>query len=163
MEYNFYYMDLSATDIKILMLLQQDASLTAAEIAEQVNLSVSPCWRRINRLEREGVIEKEVALLSAEKLGMGMVIFARISLSQNDEASLHTFEERVRQFPEVVECYTVTGAADYFLKIITRDIKRYDQFLRRHLLQIPQVRDVNSNVAVTQVKYTTGLPLESQL
>ena len=163
MEYNFYYMDLSATDIKILTLLQQDASLTAAEIAEQVNLSVSPCWRRINRLEKEGVIEKEVALLSAEKLGMGMVIFARISLSQNDEASLHTFEERVRQFPEVVECYTVTGAADYFLKIITRDIKRYDQFLRRHLLQIPQVRDVNSNVAVTQVKYTTGLPLESQL
>ncbi len=163
MEYNFYYMDLSATDIKILTLLQQDASLTAAEIAERVNLSVSPCWRRINRLEKEGVIEKEVALLSAEKLGMGLVIFARISLSQNDEASLHTFEERVRQFPEVVECYTVTGAADYFLKIITRDIKRYDQFLRRHLLQIPQVRDVNSNVAVTQVKYTTGLPLESQL
>jgi len=156
-------MDLSATDIKILTLLQQDASLTAAEIAEQVNLSVSPCWRRINRLEKEGVIEKEVALLNAEKLGMGLVIFARISLSQNDEASLHTFEERVRQFPEVVECYTVTGAADYFLKIITRDIKRYDQFLRRHLLQIPQVRDVNSNVAVTQVKYTTGLPLESQL
>ncbi len=163
MEYNFYYMNLSATDIKILTLLQQDASLTAAEIAEQVNLSVSPCWRRINRLEKEGVIEKEVALLNAEKLGMGLVIFARISLSQNDEASLHTFEERVRQFPEVVECYTVTGAADYFLKIITRDIKRYDQFLRRHLLQIPQVRDVNSNVAVTQVKYTTGLPLESQL
>jgi len=163
LEYNFYYMDLSATDIKILTLLQQDASLTAAEIAEQVNLSVSPCWRRINRLEKEGVIDKEVALLNAEKLGMGLVIFARISLSQNDEASLHTFEERVRQFPEVVECYTVTGAADYFLKIITRDIKRYDQFLRRHLLQIPQVRDVNSNVAVTQVKYTTGLPLESQL
>ncbi len=156
-------MNLSATDIKILTLLQQDASLTAAEIAEQVNLSVSPCWRRINRLEKEGVIEKEVALLNAEKLGMGLVIFARISLSQNDEASLHTFEERVRRFPEVVECYTVTGAADYFLKIITRDIKRYDQFLRRHLLQIPQVRDVNSNVAVTQVKYTTGLPLESQL
>jgi Lrp/AsnC family transcriptional regulator len=156
-------MDLSATDIKILTLLQQDASLTVAEIAEQVNLSVSPCWRRINRLEKEGVIGKKVALLNAEKLGMGLEIFARISLPQNDEASLHTFEERVRQFPEVVECYTVTGTADYFLKIITRDIKRYDQFLRRHLLQIPQVRDVNSNVAVTQVKYTTGLPLESQL
>jgi Lrp/AsnC family transcriptional regulator len=89
-----------------------------AEIAEQVNLSVSPCWRRINRLEKEGVIGKKVALLNAEKLGMGLVIFARISLSQNDEASLHTFEERVRQFPEVVECYTVTGTADYFLKII---------------------------------------------
>lgn len=156
-------MSLSAIDIKILGLLQQDASLTAAEIAEQVNLSVSPCWRRISRLEKEGIIEKKVALLNPEKLGIGMVIFARISLSQNDEASLHTFEERVRQYPEVVECYTVTGAADYFLKIMTRDIKRYDQFLRRHLLQIPHVRDVNSNVAVTQVKYSTGLPLETQL
>ena len=156
-------MKLSAIDIKILGLLQQDASLTAAEIAEQVNLSASPCWRRINRLEKEGIIEKKVVLLNAEKLGMGLVIFSRISLSQNDESALHTFEERVRQFPEVVECYTVTGSADYFLKIITRDMKHYDQFLRRQLLQLPQVRDVNSNVAVTQVKYTTGLPLETQL
>ncbi|MDH3635504.1 MAG: Lrp/AsnC family transcriptional regulator [Gammaproteobacteria bacterium] len=156
-------MSLSAIDIKILGLLQQDASLTAAEIAERVNLSVSPCWRRISRLEKEGIIDKKVALLNPEKLGIGMVIFARISLSQNDEASLHAFEEQVRQYPEVVECYTVTGSADYFLKIITRDIKRYDQFLRRHLLQIPHVRDVNSNVAVTQVKYSTGLPLETQL
>ncbi len=156
-------MKLSAIDIKILGLLQQDASLTAAEIAEQVNLSVSPCWRRINRLEKEGVIAKKVALLDAEKLGMGLVIFSRISLSKNDESSLHTFEEQVRQYPEVVECYTVTGAADYFLKIITRDMKHYDRFLRRELLQLPQVRDVNSNVAVTQVKYTTGLPLETQL
>jgi Lrp/AsnC family transcriptional regulator len=156
-------MELSAIDIKILGLLQQDASLTAAEISEQVNLSVSPCWRRINRLEREGIIEKKVALLNAEKLGMGLVVFARISLSQNDESSLQNFEESVRRFPEVVECYTVTGEADYFLKIITRDIKHYDKFLRRHLIQVPQVRDVNSNVAVTQVKYTTGLPLETQL
>jgi Lrp/AsnC family transcriptional regulator len=156
-------MDLSAIDIKILGLLQQDASLTAAEIAERVNLSVSPCWRRISRLEKAGIIEKKVALLNPEKLGIGLVVFARISLSQNDEASLHTFEERVRQYPEVVECYTVTGTADYFLKIITRDIKHYDRFLRQHLLQIPQVRDVNSNVAVTQVKYSTGLPLETQL
>ena len=163
MEFYFKHMKLSAIDIKILGLLQQDASLTAAEIAEQVNLSVSPCWRRINRLEKEGIIEKKVVLLNAEKLGMGLVIFSRISLSQNDESALHTFEDRVCQFPEVVECYTVTGSADYFLKIITRDMKHYDQFLRRQLLQLPQVRDVNSNVAVTQVKYTTGLPLETQL
>lgn len=156
-------MELSPTDIKILALLQQDASLTAAEIAEHVNLSPSPCWRRINRLEREGIIEKKVALLSAEKLGMGLVVFSRISLSRNDETSLQDFEQQVRLFPEVVECYTVTGSADYFLKIITRDIKHYDRFLRRRLIQIPLVRDINSNVAVTQVKYTTGLPLETQL
>ena len=156
-------MNLTPTDIKILGMLQQDASLTAAEIAEQVNLSASPCWRRINRLEQAGIIEKKVALLNAEKLGMGLVIFSRISLAKNDEASLQDFEKRVRRYPEVVECYTVTGSADYFLKIITRDIKHYDRFLRRHLIQIPVVRDVNSNVAVTQIKYTTGLPLDTQL
>lgn len=156
-------MKLSPIDIKILALLQRDASLTAAEIAEQVNLSPSPCWRRINRLEREGFIEKKVALLNAEKLGLGLVVFSRISLEKNDEASLHDFEQKVRRFPEVIECYTVTGSADYFLKIVTRDIKHYDRFLRRHLIQIPLVRDVSSNVAVTQIKYTTGLPLETQL
>ena len=150
-------MEFSATDIKILAMLQHDASLTAAEIAERVNLSASPCWRRISRLE------KKVALLNAEKLGMGLVIFSRISLTKNDETSLHKFEERVRRFPEVVECYTVTGSADYFLKIITRDIQHYDRFLRRQLVQVPMVRDVNSNVAVTQIKYTTELPLETQL
>ena len=156
-------MKLSATDIEILAILQQDASRTAAEIAECVNLSTSPCWRRISRLEKAGVIEKKVALLDAEKLGMGLVVFSRISLTKNDEPSLHEFEERVRRFPEVVECYTVTGSADYFLKIITRDIKHYDRFLRRQLVQLPMVRDVNSNVAVTQIKYTTELPLETQL
>ncbi len=156
-------MNLSQTDIRILALLQQDASLTAAEIAERVNLSTSPCWRRINRLEQEGIIEKKVALLNAEKLGMGLVVFSRISLDKNDEATLNDFEQRISRLPEVVECYTVTGSADYFLKIITRDIKHYDRFLRRQLIQIPLVRDVNSNVAVTRVKYTTGLPLETQL
>ncbi|MFZ9038693.1 MAG: Lrp/AsnC family transcriptional regulator [Gammaproteobacteria bacterium] len=156
-------MNLSPIDVKILALLQQDASLTAAEIAEQVNLSASPCWRRINRLEREGVIDRKVALLDAEKLGLGLVVFSRVSLEKNDEVALHEFEERVREYPEVVECYTVTGSADYFLKIITRDIKHYDRFLRRKLIQIPLVRDVDSSVAVTQIKYTTGLPLETQL
>jgi Lrp/AsnC family transcriptional regulator len=155
--------NLSPIDIKILALLQQDASLTAAEVAEQVNLSASPCWRRINRLEQEGIIEKKVALLNAEKLGLGLVIFSRVRLAKNDESSLQEFEQRVREYPEVVECYTVTGSADYFLKIITRDIKHYDRFLRRKLIQIPLVRDVNSNVAVTRIKYTTGLPLETQL
>lgn len=156
-------MNLSPIDVKILALLQQDASLTAAEIAEQVNLSASPCWRRINRLEREGVIDRKVALLDAEKLGLGLVVFSRVSLEKNDEVALYEFEARIREYPEVVECYTVTGSADYFLKIITRDIKHYDRFLRRKLIQIPLVRDVNSSVAVTQIKYTTGLPLETQL
>ena len=95
-------MNLTPTDIKILGLLQHDASLTAAEIAEQVSLSVSPCWRRINRLEKEGFIDRKVALLNIEKLGMGLVVFARIRLSKNDEASLQNFEEQVRSYAEVV-------------------------------------------------------------
>jgi Lrp/AsnC family transcriptional regulator len=154
---------LTPVDVKILSLLQEDASLTAAEIAERINLSTSPCWRRINRLEKAGLIEKKVALLNAEKLGMGLVVFSRISLSKNDELSLEAFEDQVRQFPEVVECHTVTGSADYFLKIITRDIKHYEVFMRRQLLQVPLVSNINSNVAVTQIKYTTSLPLETQL
>lgn len=154
-------MNLSPIDIKILAMLQRDASLTAAEIAVQVNLSPSPCWRRINRLEKEGFIVKKVALLDAEKLGLGLVVFARIRLSKNDEASLQSFEDSVRGFDEVIECYTVTGSADYFLKIITRDIKHYDRFLRRHLVQMSLVRDINSNVAVTQIKYSTELPLHT--
>jgi Lrp/AsnC family transcriptional regulator len=156
-------MNLTQTDVQILNLLQSDASLTAAQIGEQVNLSASPCWRRINRLEKAGLIDRRVALLDPEKLGLGLVVFARIRLSKNDEASLEQFEEQVRGFAEVVECYTVTGSADYFLKIITRDIKQYDRFLRRNLIQIPLVRDINSNVAVTCIKYTTELPLVSQL
>jgi Lrp/AsnC family transcriptional regulator, cysteine-sensing transcriptional activator len=154
---------LTPVDVKILSLLQQDASLTAAEIGERINLSTSPCWRRISRLEKAGLIEKKVALLNAEKLGMDLVVFSRISLSKNDELSLEAFEDQVRQFPEIVECHTVTGSADYFLKIITRDIKHYEVFMRRQLLQVPLVSNINSNVAVTQIKYTTSLPLETQL
>ena len=137
--------------------------MTAAQIAERVSLSTSPCWRRINRLEKAGLIERRVALLNPEKLGLGLVVFARIRLSRNDEASLESFEDQVRRFAEVVECYTVTGSADYFLKIVTRDIKQYDRFLRRRLTQIPLVRDINSNVAVTCIKYSTELPLDDQL
>lgn len=94
---------------------------------------------------------------------MDLVVFSRISLSKNDELSLEAFEDQVREFPEIVECYTVTGSADYFLKIITRDIKHYEVFMRRQLLQVPLVSNINSNVAVTQIKYTTSLPLETQL
>ncbi|WP_461516879.1 Lrp/AsnC family transcriptional regulator [Porticoccus sp.] len=151
------------TDILILKILQRDASLSAQEIAAQVNLSTTPCWRRMNRMEQTGIIRGKVALLDANKLGMQMVTFVSISLTRNDEDSLEAFEEQVRQFPEIVECYTVTGTMDYFLKIITRDIQHFENFLRRHLARLPLIRDLHSNVAVTQIKYTTELPLDTQL
>ncbi len=151
------------TDIFILKILQRDASLSAQEIAAQVNLSTTPCWRRMNRMEQTGIIRSKVALLDADKLGMQMVTFVSISLTRNDEDSLEAFEEQVRQFPEIVACYTVTGTMDYFLKIITRDIQHFENFLRRHLARLPLIRDLHSNVAVTQIKYTTELPLDTQL
>jgi len=154
---------IDSVDISILKQLQVDANLTAQEVADKVNLSTSPCWRRINRLEKSGVIQKKVALLNPQKLGMQMVTFVSISLSKNDEESLEIFEEQVQQFPEIVECYTVTGTMDYFLKIITRDIQHFEQFLRQHLAQLPLIREMHSNVAVTQIKYTTELPLDTQL
>jgi Lrp/AsnC family transcriptional regulator, cysteine-sensing transcriptional activator len=155
--------EFDSIDVNILKQLQKDASLTAQEIADKVNLSTSPCWRRINRLEQTGIIQKKVALLDSKKLGMQMVTFVSISLSRNDEDSLETFEEQVQQFPEIVECYTVTGTMDYFLKIITRDIQHFESFLRRHLAQLPLIREIHSNVAVTQIKYSTELPLDTQL
>ena len=155
--------EFDSIDVNILKQLQKDASLTAQEIAAKVNLSTSPCWRRINRLEQTGIIQKKVALLDSKKLGMQMVTFVSISLSRNDEDSLETFEEQVQQFPEIVECYTVTGTMDYFLKIITRDIQHFESFLRRHLAQLPLIREIHSNVAVTQIKYSTELPLDTQL
>lgn len=117
----------------------------------------------MNRLEESGIVRKKVALLDADKLGMQMVTFVSISLTHNDEDSLETFEGQVQQFPEIVECYTVTGTMDYFLKIITRDIQHFETFLRQHLARLPLIRDLHSNVAVTQIKYTTELPLDTQM
>ena len=156
-------MKLTPVDLKILALLQNDASLSSAEIAEQVNLSPSPCWRRINRMEKAGIIQRRVALLDPLKLGMGIIVFSSISLARNDEQSLEQFEKEVRNHPEVMECYTVTGTADYFLKIQAKDIQNYEIFMRKHLLQMPLVREVHSNVAVTKIKYSTELPLQTQL
>lgn len=150
-------------DIEILKLLQSDARMTTAEIAERVNLSQSPCWRRINRYEQEGVIKGKVNLLDREKLGMEMVVFTSINLSITNRDALEAFEAEITKFPEVVECYTMTGMFDYMLKIIARDIRHYEQFVRNHLAQLPNIREMHSHVSVTKIKDTTELPLETQL
>ncbi len=154
---------ISGPDLKILKLLQEDANLTAAELAERIGLSQSPCWRRINRLESEGYIQKRVALLDAEKLGMDVVVFCSVSLSVHGRQSLDEFEKAVAQLPEVTECYTMTGTMDYMLKIITKDIRHYEKFVRTFLSQMPGIREIHSNVAVTAIKNTTALPLDTQL
>ena len=154
---------LDARDIQILELLQRDAALTSADIAKQLHLSQSPCWRRINRIEQAGLIQRRVALLDRERLGMEVVVFATISLSAHGRTQLQEFEQAIACHPEVVECYTMTGAWDYMLKIVVRDVRHYERFIREHLLAMPAIREMHSHIAVTEIKNSTELPLGTQL
>jgi Lrp/AsnC family transcriptional regulator len=152
--------DLDAVDRRILGLLQVDASLNAADIAAQVGLSQSPCWRRVARLEKLGLIRRRVALLDRERLGLGVMVFAQIRYARGARQSLAEFEETIRAFPEVQECYMLMGAVDFLLKIVTRDVASYERFLREKLSRIPAVQEVRSSIALTSVKETTELPLD---
>ena len=155
--------EISSSDRKILDLLQRDAGLTSQQIAERINLSQSPCWRRINRLQEEGLIERRVALLSREKLGMEVVVFATVNLSNQGLRYLEAFERQVTGFPEVLECYTMAGSWDYMLKIVARDIRHYERFVREQLTGLEHIGEIHSHIAVTEIKNSTELPLFSQL
>jgi len=151
--------DLSITDREILKLLQADADMPVAEIAARVGLSASPCWRRIARLQKDGYIERRVAVLNAKRLGLGLVVFANVKLAKHQSTLLREFEQAIVAYPEVTECYTMTGNMDYLLRIVIADIQSYEKFLREHLSQMPAVVEVHSSIAITEIKYSTQLPL----
>jgi Lrp/AsnC family transcriptional regulator len=152
-------MTLDEFDKKILERLQHDATIAVAELADQVGLSQSTCWRRINLLEQAGIIGARVALLDAKALGLEVTVFANIKLSAHGRRSLNEFEEAIAVYPEVMECYTMSGDMDFLLRIVSRDIESYERFLRATLLQMPSVQEVHSHIALSQVKQTTMLPL----
>lgn len=154
--------NLNTQDFKILDLLQRNANLTTQEIADKINMSQSPCWRRINRLEKHELIRKRVAILNRKKLGMEIVVFATVNLTSQGRKNLEEFESEISKFAEVVECYTMAGAWDYMLKIVTRDISHFEQFARKHLTSLSNVGEVHSHIAVTEIKNTTELPLKTQ-
>ena len=154
---------LAKQDVEILKLLQKDASISTAAIAERINISQSPCWRRINRLEQEGIIKDRVALLDRAALGMDVVVFATINLTGTGRQNLEAFEREIVRHPEVVECYTMTGIWDYMLKIVTRDIRHYETFVRNTLTESPEIRELHSHMAVTEIKNSTEMPLDTQL
>ena len=153
--------DLNSTDLQILDALQNDGSLTTQEIADRINISQSHCWRRINRLEEQGFITRKVALLNREKLGMDVVVFATVNLSTQGRDNLEEFEREVEILAEVMECYTMAGTWDYMLKIVVKDIRSYERFIRQKLTKLAHVREVHSHIAVTEIKYSTVLPLEA--
>ena len=155
--------ELNTKDIEILELLQSNSDRSSTEIAQQLNMSQSPCWRRINRLEQEGIIQKKVAVLNREALGMELVAFTSINLREASRKNMEHFEREVSLMDEVVECYTITGAWDYMLKVVAKDIRHYEQFVRNRLLEIPMIGQIYSNISVTEIKNTTELPLRQQL
>jgi len=132
-------------------------------LADKLHMSQSPCWRRINRLMEAGLIKRRVALLDREALGMDVVVFATVNLTQTGRQNLLAFERDIEGHPEVVECYTMTGIWDYVLKIVTRDIKHYEDFVRNTLTASEMIRELHSHIAVTEIKNTTELPLSTQM
>ena len=150
---------LDAIDAKILDLIQKDAALSVAEIADRVGLSSSPCWRRIKRMEEAGIIEGRVTLLDRDTLGLGFEVVASVKLALPSKENLDKFERLVQKWAEVLECMTVTGAVDYVIRITTTDMHAYDSFLREKLLGSGLVSDVQSRIVINVAKRTTALPL----
>lgn len=151
---------LDKIDQKILAVLQEDASLSAAEIAEAVGLSQSPCWRRIQRLKDEGYITKIVALLDRHKLSLRAQVFVQVRVVKHDQVSLTEFAQVIRQFPEVLECHVILGVFDFLLRVVTKDMEAYEKFYFERLSRVPNIREVNSYVAASEIKSTTAYPLK---
>lgn len=147
------------TDKKILNLLQQNCSLSTAEIAEQIGLSTTPCWRRIQNLEKHGVIQKRVALLDRKTINLGVDVFVAIKTRHHNAEWLDKFAEAVSSFSEVVEFYRMSGDIDYLMRVVVPDINAYDRFYKR-LIEKVDIQDVSSSFAMEQIKYTTALPVD---
>lgn len=152
---------IDSKDKRILMHLQQDASMSAAEIADKVGLSQSQCWRRIERLEQEGVVLKKVALVDRKKVGLNVMLFAHIKLTAHNRNALPEFSKAIQGFPEVMECHVLLGAVDCILRVVTRDVEAYEKFFFERLSRLPMVQEVNSMIALSQLKASTVLPLDA--
>lgn len=151
--------ELDALDRKILGTLQVDAAITNVNLARKVGLSPSPCLRRVQLLEHSGVIRRRVTLLDPVAVGWGVSVFVQVTLEKQVDRALKTFEDAVLSRPEVMECYLMTGDADYLLRVVVPDIPTYERFVLDHLTHISSVARVRSSFALKQIKYTTALPL----
>ncbi len=147
-----------AIDKAILNLLQQDATLSVQTIADKVNLTTSPCWRRIQSLEDQGYIRRRVALLNRQPLALGVDVFVFIRTREHNDTWLTDFTEAVLAMPEVMEAYRMSGDVDYLLRVVVGDIAAYDRFYKRLVSRV-KLADVSSSFAMEQLKYTTALPL----
>ncbi|WP_246797244.1 Lrp/AsnC family transcriptional regulator [Burkholderia perseverans] len=148
-------------DRKLLELLQTDATLPISELAQKVNLSQTPCWKRIQRLKDTGAIRAQVALCDARKLGVGTTVFVAVRTNQHTAEWANTFTQAVREIPEVVEVYRMSGETDYLLRVVVADIADYDRVYKLLIRTVP-LSDVSSSFAMEQIKYSTALPVRSE-
>jgi DNA-binding Lrp family transcriptional regulator len=150
---------LDEIDIKILKLLQEQARISNVELADQVGLSPAPCLRRVRALEQSGVIRRYVMLVDPVAVNLNVTIFVQITLDLQVEGRLEIFEQAIMRRPEVLECYLMTGDADYLLRVVVPDVSAYETFLRDSLTRIESAAGIKSSFALKQVKYSTALPL----
>ena len=149
-------------DKRILSIIQRDATVPVAEIGRRVGLSTTPCWRRIQKMEEDGVIRARVAVLDPTRVNAEVTVFVSVRTSSHTAEWLKRFAEVVREFPEVVELYRMSGDVDYMLRVVVPDIAAYDRFYQRLIARI-DISDVSSSFAMEQMKYTTELPLDHLL
>jgi Lrp/AsnC family transcriptional regulator len=146
-------------DRRILNLLQQEPGINATSIGERIGLSQSACWRRVQRLRDEGIILEQAVKLDREKVGLNTMVFAHVKLTSHGRSNLASFAEAVSEFAEVLDCYVLLGNVDFLLRIVTRDIKAYEQFFFEKLSQLPGIQEVNSSIVMSDVKHSTVLPI----
>ena len=151
--------ELDHTDRRILGWLQQQPGINAAELGEKIGLSQSACWRRMQRLRDEGVIKEQPVRIDREKVGLNTMVFAHVKLTSHGRSNLAEFSEAVSRYPEVLDCYVLLGSVDYLLRIVTKDIKSYEQFFFEKLSQLPGIQEVNSSIVLSDIKHTTVLPI----
>ena len=149
---------LDAIDRKLLSILQQDAETPLTDLAQAVNLSTTPCWRRVQRLREHGFIARQVALVDPRKVNLGVTVFVAIRTNQHSQAWFERFRDAVRAIPEVVEFYRMSGDVDYLLRVVAPDIAAYDQIYKRLIREV-DLSDVSSSFAMEELKFTTALPL----
>ncbi|AQA00747.1 AsnC family transcriptional regulator [Sphingopyxis sp. QXT-31] len=153
------FMQLDRHEKAILEILQENADISTAELAERVGLSQSPCWRRVAALEQAGVIRKRVALVDRRKVGLSAQVFAQVKLSAHGRAHLADFEAAIADIPEVIECHVLMGTVDFLLRIVAANVEAYEKLFFEKLSRLPGVQEINSAIALSEIKSTTALPI----
>lgn len=155
-------MSLTPTEIKILTLLQQDARTTNQNLADEIGLSASPCWRKVRRLEEDEIIQGYRAVLNRRKIGLGVMVFVRVAIDSHSDTDARRFEQDVTALEHVVACYSIGGDADFLLQVVARDLDAYAEFSMTVLRRLPGIKEMQSMFVLKEIKPLVGYPIARQ-